>query len=95
MTIGVDTSALFSEMILACITKDLVAKKMIYFYLCVHSETNSEIAILAINTLQKDCKDESPLVRGLALRSLASLRLPQLTEYLIPTLKACLLDTAA
>ena len=94
MTIGVDTSALFSEMILACITKDLVAKKMIYFYLCVHSETNSEIAILAINTLQKDCKDESPLVRGLALRSLASLRLPQLTEYLIPTLKACLLDTA-
>jgi AP-4 complex subunit beta-1 len=94
MTIGVDTSALFSEMILACITKDLVAKKMIYFYLCVHSETNSEIAILSINTLQKDCKDESPLVRGLALRSLASLRLPHLTEYLIPTLKACLLDTA-
>lgn len=94
MTIGVDTSILFSEMILACITKDLISKKMIYFYLCVHSETNSDIAILAINTLQKDCKDESPLVRGLALRSLASLRLPSLTEYLVPTLKACLLDTA-
>lgn len=94
MTLGVDTSALFTEMIMACITKDLVQKKMIYFYLCTHSETNSDIAILAVNTLQKDCKDESPLVRGLALRSLASLRLPQLSEYLIPTLKQCLVDTA-
>lgn len=94
MTLGVDTSQLFTEMIMACITKDLVQKKMIYFYLCAHSETNSDIAILAVNTLQKDCRDESPLVRGLALRSLASLRLPQLTEYLVPTLKQCLLDTA-
>lgn len=94
MTLGVDTSMLFTEMIMACITKDLVQKKMIYFYLCTHSETNSDIAILAVNTLQKDCRDESPLVRGLALRSLASLRLPQLTEYLVPTLKQCLVDTA-
>ncbi|CUG86398.1 beta adaptin, putative [Bodo saltans] len=94
MTLGVDTSSLFTEMIMACITKDLVQKKMIYFYLCSHSETNSDIAILAVNTLQKDCKDESPLVRGLALRSLASLRLPQLAEYLVPTLKQCLVDTA-
>lgn len=94
MTLGVDTSGLFTEMILACVTKDLVQKKMIYFYLCTHSETNSDIAILAVNTLQKDCRDESPLVRGLALRSLASLRLAQLAEYLVPTLKQCLVDTA-
>lgn len=94
MTMGVDTSSLFTHMVLACVTKDLVKKKMLYLYICAYSETNSETAILAINTLQKDCKDESPLVRGLALRSLASLRLPQLTEYLVPTLKACLSDTA-
>ena len=94
MTLGVDTAALFTEMIMACITKDLVQKKMIYLYLCAHSETNSEIAILCINTLQKDCKDESPLVRGLALRSLASLRLPQITEYLVPTLRERLVDTS-
>lgn len=28
----------------------------------------------AINTLQKDCRDEDPMIRGLALRSLCSLR---------------------
>jgi AP-4 complex subunit beta-1 len=94
MTLGVDTSALFTEMILACVTKDLVQKKMVYFYLCANSEGNSDLAILAINTLQKDCRDESPLVRGLALRSLASFRLPQIAEYLVPTLKECLADRA-
>jgi vesicle coat complex subunit len=94
MTLGVDTSALFTEMILACVTKDIVQKKMVYFYLCANSEGNSELAILAINTLQKDCRDESPLVRGLALRSLASFRLPQIAEYLVPTLKECLTDRA-
>ena len=94
MTLGVDTSVLFTDMILACITKDIVQKKMIYFYLTIQSESNAEQAILSINTLQKDCKDESPLVRGLAMRSLASLRLSQLTEYLVPMLKVCLVDTS-
>jgi len=32
------------------------------------------LAMLAINTLQKDCVDEDPMARGLALRSLTSLR---------------------
>eukprot|EP00760_Papus_ankaliazontas_P028029 PhM_4_TR3491/c0_g1_i1/m.98510 len=94
MTLGVDTSGLFTEMILACATKDLVQKKMVYFYLCSHAEHNSEIAILAINTLQKDCKDESPLVRGLALRALSSLRLPSIVEYLVPILKGAFTDVS-
>ena len=94
MTLGVDTSLVFAEMILSCVTKDVVQKKMVYLYLCAMSEANHELAILVINTLQKDCKDESPLVRGLALRSLASLRLPQLSDYLVPMLKVCLVDTA-
>jgi vesicle coat complex subunit len=94
MTLGIDTSGLFTEMILACATKDIVQKKMVYFYLCSHAEHNAEIAILAINTLQKDCRDESPLVRGLALRALSSLRLPSIVEYLIPILKASFTDVS-
>ena len=56
MTLGIDTSGVFTEMILACVTKDIVQKKMVYFYLCVHSESNAELAILAINTFQMDLK---------------------------------------
>lgn len=94
MTLGIDTQPLFTEMIMACATKDLVQKKMVYLYLCTHAETNQDIAILAINTLQKDCKDESPLVRGLALRSISSLKLTTIVEYIVPILKQAMQDSS-
>jgi AP-4 complex subunit beta-1 len=54
MTLGIDVSKLFADMILACNTKDLVIKKMVYLYLCTYAQTNAELTLLAINTLQKD-----------------------------------------
>jgi vesicle coat complex subunit len=54
MTLGIDVARLFSEMILACNTKDLVVKKMVYQYLSTYAQSNPEITLLAINTLQKD-----------------------------------------
>jgi AP-4 complex subunit beta-1 len=38
----------------ACNTKDLVVKKMVYLYLCSYAQSNAELTLLAINTLQKD-----------------------------------------
>ncbi len=54
MTLGVDVSRLFSEMVLASQTDDVVVKKMVYLYLCAHALSNPELAIMAINTLDKD-----------------------------------------
>ena len=39
--------------------------------------------LLTINMLLKDCGDQDPTIRGLALRSLCSLRISNLTEYLV------------
>lgn len=55
-------------------TTDLVQKKLVYLYLGNYAESNSEVALLTVNTLQKDCQDRNPVVRGLALRSMCSLR---------------------
>ena len=54
MTVGIDVSRLFSDMILACNTRDLVVKKMVYLYLCAYAQSNPDLTLLAINTLQKD-----------------------------------------
>lgn len=40
-------------MVMAAHTNDVVQKKMIYLYLVNYAESNSELAILTINTLQK------------------------------------------
>eukprot|EP00927_Polykrikos_kofoidii_P026604 TRINITY_DN2365_c0_g2_i1.p1 TRINITY_DN2365_c0_g2~~TRINITY_DN2365_c0_g2_i1.p1 ORF type:complete len:839 (+),score=169.68 TRINITY_DN2365_c0_g2_i1:145-2661(+) len=92
MTLGIDVSPLFSEMIMASATADLVQKKMVYLYLVNYAESNSELAILAVNTLQKDCRDDDPMVRGLALRSLCSLNLLNMVEYLQPAVLRALGD---
>ena len=54
--LGIDVSKLFSEMCMASYTNDLIQKKMIYLYLTTYAESHSELAIMAINTFQKDCK---------------------------------------
>ena len=47
---------------------------MIYQYLINYAEKNSELVVLAINAFLMDCKSPNGKVRGLALRSLCSLR---------------------
>lgn len=87
MTMGVDMSELFGAMSMAAATTDLVRKKMVYLYLANYAEMNAELSILAINTLLKDCNDTDPLVRGMALRSLCSLRVEDIAEYLVKPLQ--------
>ncbi|GMG99055.1 hypothetical protein Nepgr_000895 [Nepenthes gracilis] len=92
MTIGIDVSSLFSEMVMCSATSDIVLKKMCYLYVSNYAKYNPDLALLTINFLQKDCKDEDPMIRGLALRSLCSLRVANLVEYLVGPLGSGLRD---
>ena len=65
---------------------------MVYLYICNYAATNPDLSLLAINTLQKDCRDDDPMTRGLALRSFTSLRLPNIVEYLPGVIQAGLRD---
>ena len=59
----------------ASATTNLVQKKLVYLYICTCAESNSELALLTVNTLIKDAlNDVNPMVRGLALRSMANMR---------------------
>ena len=50
MTLGIDVSKLYPEMVKASRTEDVVTKKMVYLYLINYAQQNQELAILAINT---------------------------------------------
>ncbi|TKS76929.1 AP-4 complex subunit beta-1 [Collichthys lucidus] len=95
MSQGVDVSGLFSEMVKACATVDIVQKKLVYVFLCSYATLNPELSLLVINTLRKDCQDPNPMVRSLALRNMTNLRLPSLVEYVEQPLTAALRDRAA
>lgn len=74
MSQGVNVSGLFSEMVKACATVDVVQKKLVYMFLCSYASLNPELSLLVINTLRKDCQDPNPMVRSLALRNMSNLR---------------------
>lgn len=67
---------------------------MVYQYITHYAHQNQDVAILTINTLSRDSCDENPLVRGLALRSLSSLRIPKLVEHLLPLIRERLNDSS-
>ena len=62
MTLGIDVSRLFTEMMLAIETRDLVIKKMVYLFLCNYAETHPDLAQMCTNTLVKDSGNEDPMV---------------------------------
>ncbi len=92
MTLGMDTSPIFAEMCRASYLNDLVLKKMIYFYLTTYAEDNQDLAIMAVNTFKKDCKNSSPKIRGLALRSLCSFKSSDYVNSVLPILRELVND---
>ncbi|CAG8599858.1 12610_t:CDS:10, partial [Acaulospora morrowiae] len=94
MASGIDVSPLFGDVVKAASTKDLVQKKLAYMYIATQAERNADLVILAINTFQKDLQDENPFVRGLALRTLCSMRLSDYVNYMLESLSHALGDSS-
>jgi len=94
MTQGIDMSAAFvpATKCVALSKSDLPLKKMLYLYLRTAARQNTEVALLVVQALLNDCKDADPTIRGLAVRSMASLRVPELIENAFQAVEAGLKD---
>ena len=68
------SSLIYNCYLQAGATTEVVQKKLVYLFLCNYAESNSELSLLTVNTLVKDTQDRNPMIRGLALRSMSSLR---------------------
>ncbi|XP_071306472.1 AP-4 complex subunit beta-1 isoform X1 [Agelaius tricolor] len=95
MAQGADVSGLFPEMVKAGAVPDVVQKKLVSFYVRAQAPQQPQLALLAVNSLLKDCAHPSPAVRGLALRTMCGLRMPGIQEYLQQPLVNGLRDKAS
>ncbi|XP_068029204.1 AP-4 complex subunit beta-1 [Anomalospiza imberbis] len=95
MAQGADVSGLFPEMVKAGAVPDVVQKKLVSFYVRAQAPRQPQLALLAVNSLRKDCAHPSPAVRGLALRTMCDLRMPGIQEYLQQPLVSGLRDKAS
>ena len=60
-----------------------------------HSADCRDIALLSINSFQKDLADSNQLIRALALRTLTSIRVRDIVQIQIIAVTKCVSDTSA
>lgn len=92
MTVGKDVTGLFADVLKCMQTDDVELKKLVYLYLMNHARKEPDLVILAVNTFCKDTEDPSPLVRALALRTMACIRVERIADYLCEPVHRTLRD---
>lgn len=93
MTLGKDLSPLFQSVLKCLEYQDLDIKKLVYLYIINYSRVRPDDAIMSISMFRRDAANRSnPIIRALAVRTMSSLRVPKLNEYLVEPLKVALKD---
>ena len=96
MTIGKDVSKLFPDVVKVIRTKNIELKKLVYLYLINYARVKPDLTFLAVASFHSDAKEgETPLIRGLAVRTMGCIRVPEIVSYLCETLSWCIKDKDA
>lgn len=62
-------------------------RPLVYNYLIHHAEADPDTALLAINTIQKSLSDTNPRVRAMALKTIAGIRVPAISQLVVIAIK--------
>lgn len=57
-----------------------------------YAKARPQMALMAVNTFVKDCEDQNPLIRALAIRTMGCIRLENIAEHLCNPLKKAIVD---
>ncbi|GBG32287.1 AP-3 complex subunit beta [Hondaea fermentalgiana] len=94
---GRDVSQFFPDVVKNVVVRSVELKKLVYVYLmhyADHDATCRDLALLSINSFQKDLADGNPLIRGLALRTMTSIRVRDIVQLQIMAVQKCAGDSA-
>jgi AP-3 complex subunit beta len=76
------------------VSQNLELKKLVYIYLVHYAESQSETALLAINTFQKGLENKNQLIRALALRVMSSIRVRLISNLVVMAIKSAARDSS-
>lgn len=97
MSKGRDVADFFPHVVKLVGAPSLEVRKMVYIYLgryADHDPTCRELALLAVNSFQRGLSDPEPLIRALALRTMTSVRVPDVLQIQILAVKRCASDSS-
>mmetsp|Transcript_46139 Transcript_46139/g.128346 ORF Transcript_46139/g.128346 Transcript_46139/m.128346 type:complete len:916 (-) Transcript_46139:90-2837(-) len=94
VSLGRDASNLFPDVVKNVSFQSLELKRLIYIYLVQYAENNRDLALLSINSFQKDLSDRSQLVRASALRAMASIKVLEVIQLVMVAVKTASNDSS-
>jgi len=77
----------FSSIVKNVASPNIEIKKLVYIYLLHHAESEPDLALLSINTIQKSLTDQNPQVRALALRVMSGIKVPVISQIVSLAIK--------
>lgn len=92
---GRDIPEFFPDVVKNVVVKSIEVKKMVYIYLVHYADFDNncrEIALLSINSFQKDMSGTNQLIRGLALRVMTSIRVADIIQIQLLGVRKCAVD---
>jgi len=93
---GRDVSSFFPDVVKnVSVRNSIELKKLVYVFLmhyADHDEACRDLALLSVNSFQKDLADRNPLIRGLALRTMTSIRVADIVQLQILAVQRCSVD---
>ncbi|KAI0048976.1 hypothetical protein FA95DRAFT_973714 [Auriscalpium vulgare] len=91
---GRSVSEFFAQVVKNVAVSNLEVRKLVYIYLLRYAEAEPDLALLSINTFQRDLSDSSPLIRAMALRVLSGIRVPTIGSLVVLAIKKCSSDVS-
>ncbi|KAI0366314.1 hypothetical protein BV20DRAFT_972039 [Pilatotrama ljubarskyi] len=89
---GRNVSEFFAQVVKNVASHNLEIRKLVYIYLLRYAEQEPDLALLSINTFQKDLSDPNPLIRAMALRVLSGIKVPMIGSLVVLAIKKCAAD---
>ncbi|KNE56115.1 hypothetical protein AMAG_01954 [Allomyces macrogynus ATCC 38327] len=83
---GEDATEYFAAVVKNAIHPNVEIRRLVYAYVAVYAPRNPELALLAINALQRDLADPNFTTRVLSLRTLASIHVATVVPLIVSAL---------
>jgi AP-3 complex subunit beta len=91
---GRNVSEYFPHVVKNVASQNVEVRKLVYIYLLRHAQNEPDLALLSINTFQKDLTDPNPVIRAVALRVLSGIKVPMIASLVVLAIKKCAVDTS-
>ncbi|PVU91215.1 hypothetical protein BB561_004509 [Smittium simulii] len=89
---GFDASLYFPDVVKNISLNNIEVKKLVYIYLLEYAESNPDLALLSINSFQKDLNNPNQHIRAMALRVLSGIRIKEISSIIAISIKKGIAD---